>query len=158
MTKFTSVHEKRLLKLAAFLRERVPRKKFDFNHIMREGANPPQVAILKTEDCGTTGCAVGWMPVCFPRDFAWNPWVGNQLEVVNKKTHKDDLDAAQEWFGLTLNETMYLFYPEGYYEVYDSDGVLFKQIHNNLGEDATPKQVARHIERFVKAKKAGKFG
>ena len=53
-------------------------------------------------------------------------------------------EAAKEVFGLAYHEFSYLFYPGEY-------GGEFK-LPVGPDEQATPKQVAKHIRRFVKYK------
>lgn len=126
------VHKRRLLKLAAFL-DTLPRAKFDFSIIARQDGLPFLKA-LKAGDkaCGTVACAVGWMPAVFPRAFRWD--TGGTVYPKNLSGVTGlDLYAAGQFFGLPDNDINYLFTP-------DSSG---------LREKATPKQVARHIRRYV---------
>lgn len=59
----------RLKKLADFL-EFDPRVKGHFNlmtYVNIEEGNPAQLG-----DCGTTACALGWMPFIFPEDWCYS--------------------------------------------------------------------------------------
>lgn len=122
-----AVGNKRLLKLAAFLRT-VPRRRFDYSTWIGEDWKGAQDL-----SCGTTACAMGWaatMPE-FRR-------LGLRLDegVPSLDGNGDGFDAAQELFGLELSESIDLFAPD--------DGEA----------NATPKQVAKKIEQFVKARAA----
>lgn len=135
---------KRLLKLADFL-EKLPRKRFDYSTWVGsswEGA--PDLS------CGTTACALGWaatMPE-FRR-------LGLRLEkpldrevgyITNRK-----LDAlypsvaAVATFGISEEEEQYLFEGKATLEGFPDPPSQW---------DATPKQVAAHIRRFVKQRTA----
>lgn len=136
--------KRRLLKLAAFLRK-LPREKFDFTIVAREAGKPMREALKAgATRCGTTACAVGWMPAVFPRSCEWiaDTFRGYAMRGVVLKGQPllpfEMLKVAEQFFGLTDDEVALLFVP--------SDAPTPGQ----LGDDATPKQVARHIERFVK--------
>lgn len=124
----------RLLALAAFLRK-LPRKRF--NYAMWAGED------FTEKSCGTVGCALGWaasMPK-FRR-------LGLRIDATGIPVYGPTLDnigasAGMEIFGLDFSEAAYLFHPG-----------------DEAEENATPKYVARKIERFVakriKAAKAAK--
>lgn len=128
------MNEKRLLKLATFL-DALPPAKFDFTRIARE-TGKPMLEALKAgpTECGTVGCAIGWMPAVFPR---LTEWVTNAYGLgVALKRDKTVLnfEAAEAVFGLDSYEAEYLFNPNT----------------SPLQDWATPKQVGRHIRAFVK--------
>jgi hypothetical protein len=130
-----AVYRKRLLKLAAFL-DTLPREKFDFAVVTRIGKKPMLEALKAGhERCGTVGCAIGWMPAVFPRLVRWD-----ENNYVCLKGDVDDYNAdryaAERFFDLSDDEASCLFVPES----------------SGLGALATPKQVARHIRQFVRAK------
>jgi hypothetical protein len=129
----------RLLKLADFL-DTLPRKRFDFGCYVdtETWKGKPDLS------CGTKACAMGWattMPF-FRR-------LGLRLNEDGIVCLKDDLDkpgnffaevdkiAGDKLFGLTSVAYEFLFVPQG------TSGV------NPLQVDATPKQVAKHIRKFV---------
>lgn len=127
-------HVQRLLKLADFL-DTLPREKFDFSVITCVDGLPLLDALKAGKKrCGTVACAVGWMPAVFPRAFKWTDCGA----VLPRSSQADgmNLDAAGRFFGLDYADTVGLFSPED----------------SGLGYSATPKQVARHIRRFVTAK------
>jgi hypothetical protein len=128
-----ALYRKRLLKLADFL-DALPREKFDFGVITRVDGKPMREALKAAhERCGTVGCAIGWMPVVFPQLVMWDDDHG---VVLKSDPWVLDFECAKEVFNLTDYES----------------GRLFMPLASGLGRDATPKQVARHIRKFVRAK------
>ena len=133
-----TVSNRRLLKLAAFLRT-LPRDRFDYKRWV--GADWKGKQDLS---CGTTACALGWAATipAFRRlglRLRKIPgWDYSNGEVVFGKG-KDiprDLDAARALFGLNYDEAYLLFAPA-------EDG---------SEANATPKYVARKIEKLVKCR------
>ena len=80
--------------------------------------------------CGTVGCAVGWMPTVFPRLTKWT----QENVALREDETVVEYAVAERVFGL---------------DYYESRG-LFSPTWSNLGVRASPKQVAKHIRRFVK--------
>jgi hypothetical protein len=133
----TKVGNRRLLKLATFLKT-VPPHRFNYAHWAgNDWKGDPNLT------CGTTACALGWataMPffrrlgLHLKRDvFGTRPYVS--------VGEWDEEDAAGIIFGLTGEESRFLFFPGEFY-----DGRYAPAV------DATPKMVARHIEEFVKGR------
>lgn len=134
------VSAQRLLKLAAFL-EKLPRKRFDYTvWVGYDWKGSP------TLDCGTTACALGWaaaMP-SFRR-------LGLRIEndpshpvqpapvITYKGSRGSNIWIACEVFGVEYDQAMYLFTP----------GQVYELLPRSPGVHATPKQVAKHIRRFV---------
>lgn len=124
------VGNKRLLKLAAFLRT-VPKKKFDYAQVISRTAEG-----VYDLSCGSTGCALGWASAIpsFRR-------LGFRSTRHGRVFLKED--PGQAWypavgavfFGMSIDEASQLFSPE------DSEF------------NATPKYVAKKIERFVKGRR-----
>ena len=118
-----TVGNRRLLALAAFLRK-LPRKRF--NYAMWSDDDHTE------KSCGTTGCALGWA-ASMPRfrrlglhiDGTGIPVCGNPFD------GNIGASAGAEIFGISYGEACELFHP------------------NEDEENATPKYVARKIERFV---------
>lgn len=143
------VQARRLLKLADFLTA-LPKQKFDFAVVAHEYGKPMIEALKagKTR-CGTTACAIGWMPAVFPRQLMWlrgNP-LGEERSLhvdfkVNGKGKYSSFEVAESFFGIDGVESRYLFNPR------DEDGGR----ETSLPYDATAKQVARRIRAFVKRK------
>jgi len=150
-----SVYKKRLLKLADVLRK-LPEAKFDYGSWV--GNNWKGKSDLS---CGTTACALGWattipslrraglrlgeMKVNTTTPFA--PYM-----VGTSPSWSSAREAGMEIFGLTEDEFEFLFIPGSCLNI-DSDGDDFKEDYmEGPSDDATAKQVAKHIRNFVKAK------
>lgn len=137
-----AIYIKRLTKLAKFL-QKLPRKKFQFNHIW-------------VVNCQSKGCAVGYCPKVFPRSWKvcslpyrtdegismFGVQLKNESEI-GEGTIQQSLFHASKFFGLDKGETEALFYPDSQ----DNFGL------ENLSGDATPKKVAKGILSFIKSKK-----
>ena len=143
------VHKKRLLKLADFL-DKLPRKKFNFTEVV-SGQETPN----KTLTCGSQACAIGWCPVVFPRLTEYHITSGwstahNFLVVKMKGVDFDggSLDSVthigEELFGLDYSESYALFVPNNTQAL----GLGLR----SLGDDATPKQVAKNMRKLVDIK------
>jgi len=138
----TAVKTKRLLKLADFL-EKLPRKRFGYDTWI---SSPEDLLAKGTEDdlknCGTTACALGW--ACVMPEFRRLGLRMVDFEPCTQ-TSACPLGAAQEIFGLTLDESSYLFVPNNYNGWKESP----------LERNATAKQVARHIRKFATRRAQG---
>jgi hypothetical protein len=145
-----NVYKQRLLALAELL-ETLPRKRFDYGHWA--GDEWKGEADLS---CGTSACALGWattMPslrklgLRLVKDSSG--WIAVKLLSKNG-TYMNDTEAAHEVFGVSEKEFQYLFIPSDKYV-----NITLPELGLNTyapGENATPKQVAKHIRKFVKAK------
>lgn len=144
-----AVYVNRLLKLAVFL-DKLPKAKFDFSTITSLGQKPMMEALKAGRHrCGTTACAIGWMPAIFPRQVCWvgedRPYgdlnVGLRSAGAARRVGKArNFAVAQRFFGISYEEALHLFNP----------GDI------SLRYDATPKQVAKHIRRFVRERQREK--
>jgi len=99
------IQENRLLKLAQHLETgKLGHKKFDFS-IISEGPR-------RRNGCGTAGCAMGEMPIVFPRAWkfedpnAYRPIIC-RMSGINKGLNT----GFREWFGITTIESDHLFLP-----------------------------------------------
>ena len=128
---------KRLEKLATFL-DTLPKQKFNFGVVTDVSDDWTMQEALKTKDnsCGTVGCAIGWSPAVFPKVVQWK---GKQA-IVRMRNPIDAMyppltaaTVAVELFGMTVDEAYEVFYP-----------------NNRLGDNATPKQVAKQIRKFIR--------
>lgn len=148
---------KRLLELADTL-DTIPRKRFDFAvWVGDDWQGAPDLS------CGTTACALGWATTIpslkraglrLKRDngnrwSASDPWM-HYGHVVTPNTD-DSMRAAMEVFAITYDDAELLFSPSD--PCYDHPKWYGKKI---LEENATPKQVASLIRRFVAARQKGK--
>lgn len=143
------VGQRRLLKLAAFL-EKLPRKRFYYGSWV--GEDWKGKADLS---CGTTACALGWATTIpefrklglrlRPLALAEEPAQG-VVSLASQKASEVDRDddpilAALKVFGLSEDETDYLFQPRRM--------LGWSMLPESPNEYATAKQVAKHIRRFV---------
>ena len=120
----------RLLKLAEFLQSEVPRDYFDLRTIVGNPSAPQ--TILPSWDatspnlpseCGTTACAIGWLPGAFPGEWFWiKRRVGSGFGyTVSSSQAEPDSDEYHDWeseaygfFGLREGDFNYLFMPSYY--------------------------------------------
>lgn len=122
-------HKKRMQKLIDYLRQ-LDRKEFNFGILINE--------------CGSVGCAMGHTPYIWPKlvkYISWNHINYNNISLIKKTGSPSGyVNVAKELFGLTYQEALALFAPNHQY------------ILNlpNLKENATPKQVAKNLEKFLK--------
>lgn len=138
-----SVGNVRLLKLAAFL-EKLPRKRFDYASVVGyDWQGKPDLS------CGTTACAIGWaaaMPqfqkLGLKLDF--DPVYGNSR--LEGGVAKGKYNPGTAIFEISDDEWDYLFQP-GWNLTDDAGTDLPLPVAPDA--DATPKQVAKHIRRFV---------
>lgn len=143
-----AIHAKRLLKLADFLKA-LPPQKFDYCSWVGSDWKGKQDL-----SCGTTGCALGW--ACAMPDFRRLGLkfrkIGNKrtgytgFPMVPGKTQDGEGHAghaSRVVFGLSHDQHNLLFMPKPYNPPTGPTG------------DATPKQVAAHIRKFVRRNWAG---
>lgn len=126
---------KRLLRLAKFL-EKLPRHRFDYGSwVGSDWEGKPDLR------CGTTACALGWATTLWPRELKLTRGdVGNGF-VTRARSHLRNLEncnetsfsAASTAFAIDAETALVLFSPEG----------------ARLPKEATPKQVAKHIRKYV---------
>lgn len=128
MNKATS--KRRLLILADFL-EKLPRKRFDLSSwVGNEWEGKADLS------CGTSACAMGWATT-IPQFRKLGLRLSKYgLPYFGKGYYQTSgMHAAADLFGISDNEAYYLFMP------YEED----------IAANATPKQVAKHIRKFVAA-------
>ena len=125
------VGNRRLLKLAAFLETKVPRKQFDMKD--RLSTKPED---LKDPQCKTAACAMGWattIPEFKKLGLKFTEQKNQYEETEYHVTFGKDADygmkSAEQLFGISDDEAWQLFNSQGYAE--------------------TPKQVAKRLRRFV---------
>lgn len=127
--------DRRLLKLAKFLREEVPRDRFDYWTF----AGPDWDGSSMT--CGTKACALGWATTipAFHRAglrMELHPEYNSVRFTVEGK-YMDPFEAGAVFFGLEGSESDYLFTPSG-------------------TPDDRPDLAAAKIEKFVSNRKANR--
>ncbi len=130
------MNARRLLKLAEHLETgKLGHKIFDFDHI--------NYGKRDERGCGTNGCAIGELPIVFPRSFKFHTyenihWDGDLTYIPNSGLSA--FPAAEDFFGISSDETEKLFCP------YGNDGEEWGKLLDN---GATRKQVAKNIRAFV---------
>ena len=143
--KLTKTGRSRLMKLIEAL-DALPREAFNFETVVDK--------FDRAHSCATVACAIGWTPRIFPRLAQWTrteygfdsvtPRGGASTGII-----RDDMDVvAKSLFGLTSDHCE-IFVPNGQ-----------KSVHVNLpdcGFDATPKQVAKMLRKFITLADAGKI-
>lgn len=128
---------RRLLVLAKFLEQKVPRKMFDYTVIMEGNTEEP----LNPNHCGSVGCAIGWMPsIPLFKKMGAAPDEGG----IRDRDGNHDFSAAAYMCLMTRDEASSLFSPW----VGGAIGLA------PLTGSATPKQVAKKIRQFVKLYRA----
>jgi hypothetical protein len=127
------VHKNRLLKLAEHLEiGKRGHKSFRFSLLTNSTGNT----------CGTAGCAMGELPVLFPRIWKFT----DSVIRLKKNTTAFYSTDVQAFFGLDNSEENHLFYP-GLQRPSEYGGRV-------LGEKARPVSVAKNIRDFVANREA----
>lgn len=132
-----STSRNRLLAVARKLRS-IRREQFYFgNWASPEWQGKPDLS------CGTTACGLGWattIPSLRKAGLRIVRRAGGHIPVLGDHVPHYGTDAAAELFGITFYEAAFLFLPE----IYNDEG------EKSPARDCTPKQLARHIERFCR--------
>jgi hypothetical protein len=117
-----SIYDRRLLKLADHLISgKLGHKVFDF--ALFNGGFNSGVDWSKPNICGTNGCAIGELPVVWPKIFKW------------QFTDQPTGTNIVKWFDINKEEHDYLFFPT--------------DRKNSLPKNATKEAVAGRIYHFV---------
>lgn len=123
------------------LRNNVVDKEFNMDCYV-EGKNPSRLNKPKGKKCGTVGCASGYLPVFFPKDWVWIEETDNMFPIllstidnfgVSTKTiyYADGeskkiaqasikidgdhvIDDISDFFGIKSNEVIWLIIPASY--------------------------------------------
>jgi len=104
------MNKKRLLKLADFLEKEVPNQNFHLCYVGRGS-----VEDISKYRCGSSACAMGWLPAVFPRTFKWLYQSSIHTGVTHTKIiNKYLADIVINFFQINILELHYLFYP-GFY-------------------------------------------
>lgn len=138
----------RLEKLATHLETgKLGHKKFAFDklhHTFEEYDQKPVDGF-----CGSVGCAMGELPIVFPRQFKYEANADDESVVARRGEYISELDfekAVMSFFKITKSELEGLFYP--------ADWFCHEHVHapwnkTPITARATKKQVARGIRRFI---------
>ena len=132
-----------MLKLADFL-QKLPDNRFDYNHWVGEDwKGRPDLS------CGTVACALGWS-TAMPSFRKLGAYIDFDRQVRLKGDPCSySYTVAHKIFGLEYNEYEYLFTPNGFLS---EDFPYFGNLKSAPDEDATAKDVAKHIRKFVAAR------
>lgn len=117
------MNAKRLLELADYLDKVGTSKPFDFS--------------ITVNECGSAGCALWDLHSLHPRAFPVALFKDDYGDFTGKIEVPLD-ERVCEWFGISGDDCDHLFAP-GWSDL-------------KLSADATRKQVAKHIRKFVKAR------
>lgn len=145
----TATHKRRLLKLADFL-DSLPPRRFDYSSWTGLDYKPGQD--LTAHRCGTTACALGW--ACAMPAFRR---LGAELDEdgsprLKGRPYAYSEAVSEHLFGLTEDEHNYLFSP-CCEPPFDTDGWP-----DSPPDEATPKQVAKHLRLFVERRASAEKG
>ncbi len=128
-------YRERLLKLAKHLESgKLGHKNFDFT-VINAGMTQPNL-------CGTNGCACGELPIVFPKTFEF--YQEGEVNLKDGSLGDWEMDV-RKFFDIQDDELNHLFIPN----CQDTK----RYCGNALGNKATPKEVAKNIREFVKAKR-----
>lgn len=132
---------RKMLRLATFLRTRIPRLGWRGYFNMDSWAS--KISFVEKK-CGTTACAMGWATVAFPRSGlmlqtlegnpsrVWIYYVPRGSKATRYKSRYEGLSAAEAFFGISYADARHLFMPLSY-----------------GGGAVTPTAVAQRLEEFV---------
>lgn len=139
---------KNLIHLASFL-EKLPRERFDYNRIV--GADWMGAQDLS---CGTTACAIGWAATISKfRKFGLHLTSDGDVDGANISSQSYGGTAV---FSINEDEWDYLFHPNSRLWIESNGEIMIptKALPCGPNASATPKQVAKHIRRFVAYRRA----
>lgn len=122
------MNTQRLLEMAQHLESGVLRHKiFDFS----------QVNDTYDSQCGTLGCAMGELPVVYPKIWKYKSGMVYLIQDSSGFMGKD----IRVWFDLSQEEKLHIFYPKQQRpEKYGGE---------HLNENATRYQIAENIRAFI---------
>jgi len=139
--KRTKIQEERLSKLLDHMKKgKLSVKEFNFGTFRDDTI------------CGTSGCMGGELPVVFTewtlsryKTGAWYPILKETKDDPERlgmaPSNTTFIDDAAKFFGLERDEITRLFYPSG--------GLFGPDEQVGLGDEATRKEVADQLERFL---------
>lgn len=126
-----------MLKLAKFL-HMLQSDRFNFNIVLKKKKVP-------VKGCGTIGCAMGWCSVVFPKLVRIEE-INSDVNSIHYGLINPDNNISEDYyytacriFGMPINHARFLFSPN-YGSPVDQ---------KELEKDATPRQVAYRIRKYV---------
>lgn len=163
----TKLYEDRFDRLAAFL-DTLDDREFDFRKIVTSFRGD----LWDKSLCGTTCCALGWLPKAFPKEFEWcGPRITPGLPTIRRKDEKSfhvGLHACLSFFNITIEEAVRLFVPwEEARDDVDEWADLprtpepaaadaMRRRHGYLLASASAREVATHIRKFTSERQYGR--
>jgi len=124
-----TIHRERLEKLADYL-DQLPRRKFVFDVVIKDGT------------CGSVGCAIGHCPNVFPELVMYDS-ITETVRLKDGHYSYSYRETASRLFDLTFGQAGGLFGP------HNQQNELGPE-YKDLGNNATPKQVAKLIRQFLR--------
>lgn len=122
------MNKRRLLKLAEFLETKVPREHFNMAVIAKGKCD------LST--CGSAGCAIGWLPACFPKSDLKLVDIDGMIWLRSEGIEGTDFSVAAEFLSIDKDSASFLFSNIGPF--------------GDTRNDESPAEVAARIRNFVK--------
>lgn len=152
------IQYRKLQKLANHLRRgKLGHPVFDFSCInggVGQCEVDPKTLKVAAKPCGTNGCAMGELPIVFPKDWAYpdpdidytdgvlNITVAQTPEYIRGDTPRHEFSQeVANFFGISQDAVDHLFYPDA------QDPRTYGGKH--LKSNATRLQVAKQIEAFI---------
>ena len=133
------MNKQRLLKLAKHLESgKLGHKVFDFNIINSNKSSNGYELLRSPNTCGTHGCAIGELPIVFPKIFNFSI-----SGVIGRKKRKCSIE---DFFDIDESQYFHLFGP--YLQV--SEWIPEGLTSGHFGKSATRENVAKNIRWFVK--------
>ena len=128
-----------LLRLANFLGKKVPESGFNLEHYFvecsRSVIDDLRHVVAGEENCGSTACAIGWLPIALPKYVRFHQATGafSIKKAGQFSSRKSFQEATKELFGINQEAFYFLFMPDLYHP-----------------KERGPTDVARRIHRFLK--------
>lgn len=106
--------KERLLKHADNI-ENVRQSNFDLSVVTYGNVKKINKNVCTKYTCGAVACAIGYLPIFFPRIFKYEE-IGffKDIAVVNRKNKKADFEAVAAFFDISNDDAYYLFDPTSY--------------------------------------------
>ena len=133
------MHVERLLDLAEKLKT-VPRHKFNLHHFVKRCVYPEELStkeqLLKL-DCGTTACAVGYLPIFYPDVFEYLDvhicYITEDITIDCSDFFNTSSICSADYFSLNEEQWYYLFEYDSYNEM-DNPLLVVEHIHKLVKE------------------------
>lgn len=159
MRRLDGLRVDRLKKLANFLDE-LPENRFKFYEVVDGTVDNAENEHPTVKECGSTACAVGWIPSAFPRGnvhYIYTQNYSGEFSIELGRNGQAEVwdEIAREFFGLSIEEVYALFSPSEGWAQEDKECALSLGLEP-LTEMAKPKDVASNIRKFLKVRTSRK--